>query len=125
MRARQRTDFFCFALERRPKESQQRKAPPLAVTHSCAVGKLLLAMPGGGRTNSLRSNKHGPFSACHGQKQARPKGLGLACVLRMELMKACASLGDGLSSMENLLIKTWRQTHHTGFDAWIEARERA
>ena len=124
MCARQRTDFLCFALERRPKESQQRKAP-LAVTHSCAVGKLLLPMPGGGRANSLRSNKHGPFSACHGQKQARPKGLGLACVLRMELMKACASLGDGLGSMENLLIKTWRQTHHTAFDAWIEPSDPA
>ena len=125
MCARQRTYFLCFAPERRPKESQQRKATPLSVTHSCAAGKLLLPMAGGGRANSLRSNKHGPFSACHWQKQARPKGMGLACVLRVELMKACASLGNGLSSMEILPIKNRWQACHTAFHALIETRGRA
>ena len=121
MCARQRTDFLCFA-----KESQQRKATPLPVTHSCAVGNLLLPMPGGGRANSLRSNKHGPFSACHWQKQARPKGMGLARVLQVEqLMKVCASLGEGLGSMKSLPIKNWRQTHYTAFEVLLEARGRA
>ena len=40
MRARQRTDFFCFAPERRPKESKQRKATPLPVSLRSAPGSL-------------------------------------------------------------------------------------
>ena len=119
--ARQRTYFLCFA-----KESKQRKATPLSVTHSCAVGNLLLPMSGGGRANSLRSNKHGPFSACHWQKQARPKGMGLACAIQVDpQVTGSASLGIGLGSMKKFALKNWRKFTHTAFNLCVEAKGRA
>ena len=69
MCARRRTHFLCFA-----KESQQRKATPLPATRSVAAGDLFQNPASGVRANSLRSNKHGPFSACGVLKQARAEG---------------------------------------------------